>query len=256
MALGLKKIIRKFEEGNVCVVGLRGTGKDMLFANVIARRKQPYISNTDYHIKDLSYLKLRFDKLNVKNNYKNFIADDIVPYDYPYPENIDIYIPDCGVYLPSQYCNELNKQFPEFPTFYALSRHVANCNVHFNVQNLNRVWDKLREQSDIYIKCESCKCLKGKLPIIGRLFKGLVFQTVTLYEKYQSCVDRVEPFKAVSIPLFANKQTKANLKQVNEEAKRRYTEQYGKVKRVRLIYRNKSKYDTRLFKGVLQGDKN
>lgn len=252
--MGLRKIIKEFEMGNVCVVGLRGCGKDMLFANVIARRKQPYVSNTNYHCKKSPFLKLKFEKLNVKNNYKNFISDDIVPYDYPYLENCDIYIADCGVYLPSQYCNELNKLYPEFPTFYALSRHIAENNVHFNVQNLNRVWDKLREQSDTYILCNSCKVFKGRMPIIGRLFRGLVFQTVTIYEKYQSCVDRVEPFKPTSIPLFADKQTKANLRQVNEERKARYRESYGNVKRRLLIYRNKSKYDTRLFKGVLSGE--
>ena len=249
--MGLSKIIKEFEKGTVCVVGLRGCGKDMLFANVIARRKQPYVSNSDYHCDKSPFIKLKFDRLNVKNNYKNFISDDIVPYDYPYGEGFDIYISDCGIFLPSQYCNELNKLYPEFPTFYALSRHIANNNVHFNVQNLNRVWDKLREQSDTYIMCNSCHVFKGRIPIIGRLFKGLVFQVVTVYEKYQSCVDRVEPYKPISIPIMASKQTKASLKQVNEERRGRYRETYGKVKRRLLIYRNKSKYDTRLFKGVL-----
>lgn len=252
--MGLRKIIKEFESGNVCVVGLRGTGKDMLFANVVARRKQPYVSNTDYHCKNSSFIKLRFDKLNVKNNYKNFVSDDIVPYDYPYPQSADIYIADCGVYLPSQYCNELNKLYPEFSSFYALSRHIANNNVHFNVQNLNRVWDKLREQSDSYIMCNKCKVFKGRLPIIGRLFKGLVFQTVTIYDKYQSCVDRVEPFKPAKNKLLASKEMKAQVERGNEEALRRYKETYGKVKRKLLIYRNKSEYDTRLFKGVLSCD--
>lgn len=243
--MGLRKIIKLFENGNVCVVGLRGCGKDMLFANVVARRKQPYISNTDYHSDKSPYLKLRFDRLNIKNNYKNFISDDIVPYDYPYPENADIYIADCGIYLPSQYCNELNKQYPEFPSFYALSRHIANCNVHFNVQNLNRVWDKLREQSDTYIRTTSCHVLFGKY----------VIQHVVVYDKYQSCVDRVEPFKPTPLPLMGSKQTKAALRQSNDEAKRRYNEVYGSVKGYTLIYKNLSKYDTRLFKGVLNGEK-
>lgn len=249
--MGLKKIIKEFEKGNVCVVGLRGCGKDMLFANVIARRKLPYVSNTNYYCKHSPYMKLVFDKLNVKNNYKNFINDNIIPYDYPYIEGCDIYISDCGIYLPSQYCNELNKLYPEFPTFYALSRQIADNNVHFNVQNLNRVWDKLREQSDIYIMANSCKVFKGRIPIIGRLFNGLVFQTVTTYDKYQSCVDRVEPYKPAPVPLFASKELKAQIQRSNEEAKRRYREVYGNVKRRLLIYRNKSKYDTRLFKGVL-----
>ena len=67
----IKKIIKEFEKGNVCVVGLRGCGKDMLFANVIARRKQAYISNTNYHCDKSPYIKLDFDKLNVKNNYRS-----------------------------------------------------------------------------------------------------------------------------------------------------------------------------------------
>ena len=40
-----KRIIRYFKRGNVCVTGLRGTGKDLLMGNVIARRKKNYVSN-------------------------------------------------------------------------------------------------------------------------------------------------------------------------------------------------------------------
>lgn len=244
--MNMHKIIRLFEQGNVCVVGLRGCGKDMLFANVVARRKQPYVSNTDYHCSKSPFIKLKFDNLNIHNNYKNFISGDIVPYDYPYPENADTYIADCGIYLPSQYCNELNKQYPEFPAFYALSRHIANCNVHFNVQNLNRVWDKLREQSDTYIRTVSCHVL----------FRKWVLQRVVVYDKYQSCVDRVEPFVPTPIPLFGSKESRAVLRQSNDDAKRRYREVYGSVKQYILIYKNKSNYDTRLFKGVLSCEKN
>lgn len=244
MAIGLRKVIKHFESGNVCVVGLRGCGKDMLFANVVARRKAPYVSNTNYNCAKAPYLKLKFDNLDIQNNYKNFISGEVVPYDYPYPECADIYIADCGIYLPSQYCNQLNNQYPQFPCFYALSRHIANCNVHFNVQNLNRVWDKLREQSDIYIRTVSCK-------VIGKY----VIQRVIEYDKYQSCVDRVEPYVPAKLPLMASKEVKAQLQRSNEEAKRRYAEQYGTVKSRLLIYKNKSKYDTRLFKGVLRCEK-
>ena len=101
--MNMHKIIRLFEKGNVCVVGLRGCGKDMLFANVVARRKMPYISNTDYCCEKSSYLKLKFDNLNIKNNYENFISGDIIPYDYPYPEQADVYIADCGIYFGFKY---------------------------------------------------------------------------------------------------------------------------------------------------------
>lgn len=240
----MRKTIKLFEQGNVCVVGLRGCGKDMLFANVVARRKQPYVSNTDYHCKKSPFIKLRLDKLNIKNNYKNFISDDIVPYDYPYPERADIYIADCGVYLPSQYCNQLNNLYPEFPSFYALSRHIADNNVHFNVQNLNRVWDKLREQSDIYIRVVSCKVI----------FKRWVVQKYFYYDKYQACVDRVDPYKHIKIPLFANRELRSLLRQKDEEMKRLFKQQHGTVRKHTMIYKNRSKYDTRLFKGVLSGE--
>lgn len=242
---GLRKIIKLFECGNVCVVGLRGCGKDMLFANVISRRKQPYVSNTDYKSKGSTYIPLDFGKLDVKNNWENFVSGDIIPYDYPYPEKCDTYIADCGIYLPSQYCNELNRKYPQFPVYYALSRHIADSNVHFNVQNLNRVWDKLREQSDTYIRVTGCK-------VLGRL----VFQRCVVYDKYSACVDRADPYKHIRIPPFSSKEMKAVLRQKDEEMYRKFNETHGKVKGYILIYVNKSKYDTRLFRGVLSGKKN
>lgn len=241
---GLHRIIKLFERGNVCVVGLRGCGKDMLFANVVSRRKQPYVSNTDYKAKRSTYIPLDFGKLDVKNNWENFVSGDIIPYDYPYPEKCDTYIADCGIYLPSQYCNELNRKYPQFPVYYALSRHVADANVHFNVQNLNRVWDKLREQSDTYIRVTGCKVLRK-----------LVFQHCVVYDKYSACVDRVEPYKHIRIPLMASREMRAMLRQKDEEMFRKFKETHGKVKAYTLIYVNKSKYDTRLFKRVLSGKK-
>lgn len=46
--MNFKKLIRLFEDGNVCVCGLRGRGKDLLMSNVAVRRGLDYISNIDY----------------------------------------------------------------------------------------------------------------------------------------------------------------------------------------------------------------
>lgn len=35
----MRKLCKLFEKGNVSVCGLKGAGKDMLFANVVMRRK-------------------------------------------------------------------------------------------------------------------------------------------------------------------------------------------------------------------------
>lgn len=235
------KIVKQFDYGSCCVTGMRGSGKDMLVSNVVARRDLPYVSNVEYKYSSKCYefYPFEYDKINVNNRFENFVSGKVNNYIYPYPDGTDIYISDVGVYLPSQYCNELNKVYPSLPVFVALSRHLGLSNMHFNVQNLNRAWDKIREMSETYYYCRSCKVLFGKI----------VIQKITEYDKAQSCQDRVKPCK-ISVPLFANRQTKEQIKMYREK----FFNQYGKVKNHILVYVNKSSYDTRHFKKVLGGD--
>lgn len=235
--MGLKKIIRMFEKGNVIVSGLRGDGKDMLMANVVVRRGLPYISNVDY---GGQYYPLDFSKLDCgKNIYKNFIEGDVKYYEFPYPDRTDVYISDAGVYLPAQYCNELNRHYGHFATYIALSRHVSLGNVHANAQACNRIYDKLREQGDQYIRCRACFVFFGKV----------VLQKITIYDKYQSCVDKVPAFW-LRRPLL-----NANRLQLWQIQKQNYEITHGCIKNHWLIYFNKSNYDTRRFKELLKNGK-
>lgn len=239
---GISKIAKKFEQGSVCVVGMKGRGKDLLFGNVIARRKQPYVSLIDYGCKKAEYQPLDFEKIDCKNSYKEFLHKNVQHYEYPYVEGSDIYLTDVGVYFPAQYCNELNRDYKHLPTFMALSRQLGGgTRVHSNCQNLNRIWDKIREMSDYYIYCNWCKVLGN-----------IVIQQVTCYDKYQSCVDRVEPFQPLKVPLLSTQDNKTRIQTCNEEAKRRYREVYGNVSRHLLIYVNKANYDTNIFKEILK----
>lgn len=235
MATCLNKVIKLFRAGNVCVCGLRGRGKDMLMANIVARRNMAYISNVDYGKGFIFFEPMDYDCGG--NTYDNFISGDIESYTYPFQDGTDIYISDAGVYFPSQYCSELNKKYGFFSTFMALSRHLGECNVHLNVQNLNRVWDKLREQSDIYIMCNFCK-------VFGR--GKYVLQRITVYEKYDSAVARVPPYKNPPVRMNADR------KLTNGIEKQRYRIQYGDIKQYLLFYRNLSDYDTRVFKYMLE----
>ena len=239
----LKKIIRLFEDGNVCVCGQRGKGKDMLTANVIARRRKPYVSNIDY-TQDENYQELDYSNIDVgKNAYTDLLRGTVKFYQYPYTMGSDIYISDAGIYLPAQYCNELNRDFKYLPTFFAVSRHVARANVHTNVQHLARLWDKLREQAgDVFIRCRFCKVFFGKI----------VVQKVTLYDRYQSALDRVEPCR-ITVPLIASREVKQNAQIYLDK----FRNTYGMVRNGILIYVNKSKYDTHHFEKLfLQGEKN
>lgn len=232
------QVINLFKQGSVCVVGLRGTGKDMLMANVAVRRKKPYVSNIDY---GGHFLPLELDKLDCGcNTYRDFISGQVKKYIYPYPDGTDIYTSDIGVYFPSQYCSELNRDFKQVPVTLALLRQLGDAEWHFNVQNLNRAWDKLRELSCTYIACRWCKVLFGKL----------VIQKVMIYDKYESCVNRLEPFK-VTAPLFCSPQTRTQVKLMKQQ----YECTNGKIKPMLLVYLNKSNYDTRFFKEMLKNGK-
>ena len=229
----MRKIIKLFEEGNVSVCGLRGKGKDMLTANVVMRRKRPYISNTDY---GGQFIKFDPDILNFRNTWRNFMTGRLNRYVYPYEDDIDIYVSDLGVYMPSQYQGELCKEYSHIPVAMALTRQVCGCNFHYNVQNLNRAWDKVREQSDTYIRCVGCKVLFGKL----------VLQRVIIYEKYESAVNRVPPFR-LRRPLINPTRLQAW-----EIQKQNYDIAHGSVTPRLLIYINRSNYNTRIFKEMLE----
>lgn len=230
----MKRIIRLFEKGNCCICGLRGSGKDMLMANVVVRRKKPYISNVWYGGDHHDFVPMEFDC--GRNTYANFLHGKVMAYKFGYQDETDIYISDAGVYFPSQYCGELNKHYGYFATFMALSRHLGDSNVHFNAQNLNRVWDKIREQSDIYIMSKWCKVF----------FHKLVIQRVYVYENYDSAVKRVPLFNMKRPLLNPNRQLTYDL------AKQSYYITHGKIKAYTLIYINRSNYNTRIFKEVLE----
>lgn len=236
MIAGIRYARQLFARGSVNVSGMRGRGKDLLMSNV-ACRSRCYYGNIDY---GGNYHPLTFSDIDIRNDYDNLVSGIITPYVYPYEEGADIYISDIGIYFPAQYCNELNRKYPRLPYFLALSRQLGNCNVHLNVQNLNRAWDKFREQSDIYLLCRGvCKPL---------LKIGLVVQKVTVYDKYQSCVDRVMPFQLPKPSIFAKKEVKLSY----EIEKQKYYQTYGDVRNVYLVYINKSKYDDRHFKTLLE----
>lgn len=239
--MNIRHIKKLYEKGDVTLVGEKGAGKDMLVGNVIARRKLDYVSNVDYPKKyGLQYVRypLDFDKLNVgENTYKDFISGNINAYKYPYPIGTDVYISDAGVYLPSQFCNELNRDYKHLATLMALSRHLG-FSVHTNCQNINRVYDKIREQSRTYITALKCRVI----PIFRH---QIVIQKVRIYEKYDSCANNVP---ALKLPLWAYMGGDAMMARLY---KLNYKVQHGEIKERTLIYLNRCSYNTHIFREIL-----
>ena len=225
-------IKREFKRCNVIVFGKKGSGKDLLFSWVIKARKSKHYSNILYdkntEIKSLSDFSVS------PNTYQNLIDGDYKVIEKKLEEKTDFYISDGGIIIPSQYNGILDKQFPSFPVFYALSRHLYNSNIHINTQNLNRVWNKLREQADAYFKCVSTA-------VIGRT----ALTKVIYYEKYESANNGLLPFKC---GFFASKEKRA--------LQQDFTAKNGTVKTLYLIQRLPKRgkgYDTRIYHKFLFG---
>ena len=231
--MNIKYICKLYEKGSVSVCGQRGSGKDLLTANVIERRKLPHMSNCPYNADTIPF---DYKYIDVGNIYSDFIKGTIKPYTYPFPDGTDIYMSDCGVYFPSQYCNELNRDYKSFPTFLALSRHLGQCSVHFNSQDIGRPWDKLREQSDTYIMC-----------LTAKVIFGFVIQKIRIYERFDACKARVRPCR-IHKPLICFNRDRLLQIQMYRDS---FYNQHGEVTEHILIYKNKSKYDTRFFKKLL-----
>lgn len=230
-------IPRLFERQNVCVCGMMGSGKDVLFGNVIARIRRPYISNLDYGGDRIVFKPWMLD---FNNNWKNLMTDSINRYEHLFPDGYHMYLSDLGLYLPAQFQGEITKLYPNVGFSIPMFRQVAGGWLHGNAQTPNRIYDKIREHFDIWISCRWCKVL----------FKKIVIQYVVEYERYQSCVDRVPPFPLRRPLLNPNRIQQYEIQKAN------YLIAHGRVRPRLLIYKNKSKHDTRAFKEMFANAKN
>lgn len=241
MLISIRKIVDIFDNQNIIVCGKKGKGKDVLFGNCIARIKRPYISNLDY-TKDDRYIPLDLSKLDCGGNtWRNLVSGKINYYVSPYPDKTNVYISDAGNYFPCQYDKDLNKEFPEFPTWLSLSRHLQDCVCACNSQMFERPWKHIRDQAEeVYIRCMDCK-----------IICGIVFASFIMYDRELSCIDAVPPFPYKE-PIFKKKTDKINI----DLEKAKYLIAYGNIKKYTYICINKSKHDTRAFRSMFaNGDR-
>lgn len=238
--INFKYVVRCIDNENVAIGGLRGTGKDLLMSNYCAYTKssKSYICNVDYHIKNKTFIPLNINTLDIKNNYDNFINGNINKYKYPYNDRIPILISDAQLYFPSAYESDLKKKYQGIVNYFPLSRHLGNNNVCVNSQNYKMVWDKLRNQCDKYFLCMSC-CV---------VFKKFVFMRIREYELYDSFIARIPPYRA-PFKLGGLSKTNIDLHKISYQAS------YGSIKKMKLFFITKSKYDSRFMKGVLENGK-
>jgi len=220
-------LVKIFKKNNVIVYGKKGSGKDMLFSMVINRRKEFYYANIPYDKK--KFLKVSVNDLSLfPNTYENFINEKIVKIDPNLKEKYDIYISDGGVILPSQFDWMLDKKYPSLSIFYALQRHLYDSNTHVNTQYLGRLYKKLREQADAYVKCE-------RVIHLGFMY----IQLITYYDRYESAERSLLPMSSKL------------LNGHNDAIKAQYDAINGIIKQMFYIGLTKNlTYNSRYFKSV------
>ena len=223
--LKVKEMINNFKKCNVIVFGKKGTGKDLIFQKVINCRKDTYYSNISY---GGVHEDIEVKDLTTNNTYNDFIQNKInLCNKVNEREGKDIYLSDCGIILPSQYDSTLHKVFPSFSSYYALSRHLYNSNVHCNTQALSRVWKALREQADYYINTLGTK----------KIFGILITKCVS-YDRYSSAEKSLTPFKcARGLNDRTSTEMYREFESMNGEIKSFYV--FQRIKRI--------KYDTRAY---------
>lgn len=194
-----KNALYHFKKCNVVVAGKKGSGKDLFFQKIINKRKEVYYANIPYG-GDYKRNKLTDYNIIDKNGkiltYDNFLRDDIFKTKHKFLENADHYISEGGILLPSHMDSVLHKRYPSLPVYYALSRHLYNSNIHVNLQNFERLWKPLREQSDFYVYVHKTI----KLPFV-------LITLYSTYDNYNSAVQRLKPVKA----RILNKYSKAEM---------------------------------------------
>lgn len=143
-------LVKEFRRCNVMVFGKKGSGKDVIFAHVIALRGEKHYSNIPY---DDNTEVIELYEINAGDNtFEDCINGEIEKFDPRFDEGCDIYVSDAGIYFPNTLNEKLDKLYPSMPVFMALSRHLYHNNVHTNCQALGRPWKKIREQADSYIQ--------------------------------------------------------------------------------------------------------
>jgi hypothetical protein len=176
-------LAKKYKSGNSITFGMQGNGKDVIYQKMINVIDKPCYAVMPYG--PLTTV-LPIKKLALGDNtFDKFIENKITKVKDEYIEGYHYWMSDAGLYFPSHLDVLLSKLYPSLPIAAALMRQVRDAHMHFNAQRGSRIWVKLREQCDIYVK--ACGCFK--IPLLG------LFVKARYYELEESADRSLKPLK-------------------------------------------------------------
>lgn len=145
-------LLDTFRNSNVVVFGKKGAGKDVLFALVLHLLNGLHYANMPYNGNTLLLRSLK-QLAAGGNTFDNLVEGNIKKYADPFIPGLPIFISDGAIYFGSQDDTKINKAYPGLSIFMALSRQLGEHQIHVNTQALTRLYKKIREQADAFIKC-------------------------------------------------------------------------------------------------------
>lgn len=215
-----------------------------------------YLSNVDYgygcRLVSLDEFRLYKDEKHTKElTFNDFITskDKIHMNKVKEFEGKNLYLSDGQIELPSYYQSLLLKYYPSFPIFMSLAGHLYHMVIINNSQVMGQLWDKLRNQQDLYVRALDTyprfKSLFSKIYKYIPIFRKYIFVKLRYYELYQSAEQGLLPFKS-----GLGIKDRAMIKQMQKE----YESMHGKItEKMILVKRNQIKYDTRYYHKVVFG---
>lgn len=171
-------------------------------ANIHFNVEPLYLSNIPY---GYGGKVMSIGDISIKpNTWVNLITDNIIPIDKnELLEGLNYYHSDTGTTLPSHEDSRLSKNFPDLPPAFALSRQLWDMSIIFNSQSIKRVWIKLREQQDGYIR--ALKTFPRDKSVLQKIWKYIpilkkyIFVNWRYYEMFESAEKGILPFKGKNI---------------------------------------------------------
>lgn len=221
-----KKVKDLFKELSIVVCGKRGSGKDTLMSAIAWKKKHNsnVMLQKDTNIINLHEIIIpQVDRIGLTNGTKY----NLDPSSYEQFNNIT-FISDSQVYFPNWDDSALKKEYPSLPIVYSLWRHLFNAPLHFNTQNLERLYKILREQAEDCIMCLGCVFLP--------------FYCVMKVRYYERARDCIEGLKPIHVGLFRKGNPDYNI----EQSKRWEIKDYFLI-----IPRYKINHDTHYFKKLI-----
>lgn len=250
---------KKLFISNLFIFGVKGSGKDLLMQSGIYlnRKKHQFLSNMEFgysctKVNDLT------EVLSLGNNTFRTLVDgkpELIE-KKNYMEGKIFVLSDASIYFPSHEDTALKKQYPSYPLFYAISRHLYNMPFVVNTQVNGRLWKSLREQvQDGYVQAlytlgKRESFIWNSIPILNKY----LFVKYRYYEKEESAVNGLLPFKKVAIVnRFSDKTVYMTSAGATQE---QYHAAHGKIKEGFVIIKKSNvKYDDRHFHKMFFGEK-